>query len=51
ALLFIGYGYYEQWRKKHPIKMNPSIMNIVAILITFHCIAFGFLLFSGKLIH
>ncbi len=51
AMLFIGYGYYEQWRKKHPIKMNPSIMNIIAILITFHFIAFGFLLFSGKLIH
>lgn len=51
AMLFIGYGYYEQWRKKHPPKFNNKVTNFIAILITFHSVAFGFLLFSGKLIH
>ncbi|WP_323702934.1 D-alanyl-lipoteichoic acid biosynthesis protein DltB [Mammaliicoccus sp. Dog046] len=51
ALLFIGYGYYEQWRKAHPPKWNNKFTNAVAIVITFHSVAFGFLLFSGKLIH
>lgn len=51
AFLFIGYGYYEQWRKNHPFKFNHKLMNVFAILVTFHCVAFGFLLFSGKLIH
>ncbi|PTI37744.1 D-alanyl-lipoteichoic acid biosynthesis protein DltB [Mammaliicoccus vitulinus] len=51
AFLFIGYGYYKQWRKNHPFKFNHKLMNVFAILVTFHCIAFGFLLFSGKLIH
>lgn len=51
AMLFIGYGYYEQWRKKHPPKFNNKLTNVIAILITFHSVAFGLLLFSGKLIH
>lgn len=51
AFLFIAYGYFEQWRKKHPPKLNYKLMNVIAILITFHSVAFGFLLFSGKLIH
>ncbi|PNZ77487.1 D-alanyl-lipoteichoic acid biosynthesis protein DltB, partial [Mammaliicoccus stepanovicii] len=50
AFLFIAYGYYEVWRKKHPLKVNNMFINAVAIVITFHCVAFGFLLFSGKLI-
>lgn len=51
AFLFIAYGYFEQWRNKHSLKFNHKLMNVFAILITFHSVAFGFLLFSGKLIH
>ncbi|GGA99318.1 D-alanyl-lipoteichoic acid biosynthesis protein DltB [Macrococcus hajekii] len=49
GILFVGYGYYEKWRKKNPWKLPPTVVNILAIIITFHFVAFGFLIFSGKL--
>lgn len=49
ALLFIGYGYYERWRKTHPPRWKNQITTIISIIITFHFVAFGFLIFSGKL--
>ncbi|RXK18100.1 D-alanyl-lipoteichoic acid biosynthesis protein DltB [Macrococcus sp. DPC7161] len=49
GVLFVAYGYYEQYRKKHPYKINAKVMDIIGIIITFHVVAFGFLIFSGKL--
>ncbi|MCG3401663.1 D-alanyl-lipoteichoic acid biosynthesis protein DltB [Staphylococcus massiliensis] len=50
AALFILYGYYEKWRKQHPPKWNNKWTQALSIVITFHFVAFGFLIFSGKLI-
>ena len=49
GILFVLYGYYEQWRKKHPVKINKKLMDTIGIVVTFHVVAFGFLIFSGKL--
>lgn len=50
GLMFIGYGYYERWRKKHPARWQNGFTTALSIIITFHFVAFGFLIFSGKLI-
>lgn len=50
AALFIGYGYYERWRKKHPPRWDNRFTTALSIIITFHFVTFGFLIFSGKLI-
>ena len=49
GILFVLYGYYEQYRKKHPYKLPVKVVDFIGILITFHVVAFGFLIFSGKL--
>ncbi|UBH13743.1 D-alanyl-lipoteichoic acid biosynthesis protein DltB [Macrococcus armenti] len=49
GILFVLYGYYEQYRKKHPYKLPAKIVDAMGIIITFHVVAFGFLIFSGKL--
>lgn len=49
GILFVLYGYYEQYRKKHPYKLPAKVVDIMGIIITFHVVAFGFLIFSGKL--
>ena len=48
AALFIGYGYYERWRKNHPPRWQNGFTT--ALSITFHFVTFGFLIFSGKFI-
>lgn len=50
AALFIGYGYYERWRKKHPPRWQNGFTTAISIIITFHFVTFGFLIFSGKFI-
>lgn len=50
GLMFIGYGYYERWRKKHPPRFQNGFTTALSVIITFHFVAFGFLIFSGKLI-
>ncbi|MHD0398279.1 D-alanyl-lipoteichoic acid biosynthesis protein DltB [Staphylococcus simulans] len=47
---FIGYGYYERWRKTHPPRFNNKFTTALSVIITFHFVTFGFLIFSGKLI-
>ncbi|MCY1593432.1 D-alanyl-lipoteichoic acid biosynthesis protein DltB [Staphylococcus pettenkoferi] len=49
AALFILYSYYEKWRKKRFGKLKHPVFNILSIIITFHFVAFGFLIFSGVL--
>lgn len=49
GVLFVSYGYYEKWRKAHPWKLPPKVVDVLSIIITFHFVAFGFLIFSGKL--
>lgn len=49
AFMFIGYGYYERWKKQHPPKWQNKFTQALSIIVTFHFVTFGFLIFSGKL--
>ena len=49
GFMFIGYGYYERWKKQHPPKWQNKFTQALSIVITFHFVTFGFLIFSGKL--
>ena len=42
GLMFIGYGYYERWRKKHPPRFQNGFATALSVIITFHFVAFGF---------
>lgn len=42
AALFIGYGYYEKWRKQHPPRWQNKWTTALSVVITFHFVAFGF---------
>ncbi|MDM5187663.1 D-alanyl-lipoteichoic acid biosynthesis protein DltB [Bacillus sp. DX4.1] len=49
AALFILFDIFERKNKKHKFWPNNKIMHVVAIVITFHVVCFGFLIFSGHL--
>jgi membrane protein involved in D-alanine export len=51
ALLFIVFDIFERKNKQHKFWPKNKLMHIIAVVITFHCICFGFLIFSGKLIY
>ena len=42
AALFIGYGYYERWRKNHPPRWQNGFTTALSIIITSHFVPFGF---------
>jgi membrane protein involved in D-alanine export len=50
ALLFILFDLFERKNKQLKFWPKNKWMHALAIIITFHCVAFGFLIFSGKLI-
>lgn len=49
AVLFISFDIFERKNKKYKFWPNNKIMHVVAIIITFHFVCFGFLIFSGHL--
>ena len=51
AVIMVLYNSFEQFNKKHKWWKDNKYTKIVAIIITFHFICFGFLIFSGHLIH
>jgi membrane protein involved in D-alanine export len=51
GLLFIGYDRFTRWNKEHRLLGTGLLSRVVAILITFHIVCFGFLLFSGRLMN
>ncbi|WP_416825585.1 D-alanyl-lipoteichoic acid biosynthesis protein DltB [Ectobacillus polymachus] len=50
ALLFILFDLFERQNKKHKFWPKNKLTHIIAIIITFHFVCFGFLIFSGKII-
>ncbi|MFJ7727658.1 D-alanyl-lipoteichoic acid biosynthesis protein DltB [Neobacillus sp. NPDC097160] len=51
ALLMVAYNSFERFNKKHKWWPQNKLTHIVAIIITFHVICFGFYIFSGQLFH
>ncbi|EPC8419859.1 D-alanyl-lipoteichoic acid biosynthesis protein DltB [Bacillus wiedmannii] len=49
AALFILFDIFERKNKKHKFWPNNKFTHVLAIVITFHVICFGFLIFSGHL--
>jgi membrane protein involved in D-alanine export len=49
ALLMVLYNSFEQFNKKHKWWPQNKFTHILAIVITFHFVCFGFYLFSGQL--
>ncbi|MES5867666.1 D-alanyl-lipoteichoic acid biosynthesis protein DltB [Bacillus cereus group sp. RP32] len=49
AALFILFDIFERKNKKHKFWPNNKFTHILAIVITFHVVCFGFLIFSGHL--
>jgi membrane protein involved in D-alanine export len=50
AVIMVLYNSFEQFNKKHKWWPDNKYTRIAAIVITFHFICFGFLIFSGHLI-
>ncbi|CAH2713012.1 hypothetical protein BACCIP111895_00145 [Neobacillus rhizosphaerae] len=51
ALLMVAYNSFERFNKKHKWWPQNKVTHIIAIIITFHVICFGFYIFSGQLFH
>lgn len=49
AELFILFDIFERKNKKHKFWPNNKFTHVLAIVITFHVVCFGFLIFSGHL--
>ncbi|HEK9100331.1 D-alanyl-lipoteichoic acid biosynthesis protein DltB [Bacillus pfraonensis] len=49
AALFILFDIFERKNKKHKFWPNNKFTHVLAIVITFHFVCFGFLIFSGHL--
>jgi membrane protein involved in D-alanine export len=51
ATLLCGSDWFARWNKERKIWPDRGIGRIGSIFVTFHTVAFGLLLFSGKLTH
>ncbi|MCM3734747.1 D-alanyl-lipoteichoic acid biosynthesis protein DltB [Bacillus cytotoxicus] len=49
AILFISFDIFERKNKKHKFWPNNKFTHVLAIIITFHFVCFGLLIFSGDL--
>jgi membrane protein involved in D-alanine export len=50
ALLFVLFDWFERKNKQHKFWPQHKWISVVSIIITFHFVAFGFLIFSGRLL-
>jgi membrane protein involved in D-alanine export len=51
AALLCGFDWFSRWNKERKWWPDSRITRIASIVLTFHVVAFGLLLFSGKLTH
>ncbi|MFZ7943522.1 MULTISPECIES: D-alanyl-lipoteichoic acid biosynthesis protein DltB [Bacillaceae] len=51
AVIMVAYNAFERFNKKHKWWPQNKLTHMVAIIITFHVICFGFYIFSGQLFH
>jgi membrane protein involved in D-alanine export len=49
ATLLCGFDWFTRWNKEHKFWPDTPIGRVGSIVLTFHVVAFGLLLFSGKL--
>ncbi|MDP4084352.1 MAG: D-alanyl-lipoteichoic acid biosynthesis protein DltB [Bacillota bacterium] len=50
ALLMVLYNSFERFNKKHKWWPQNKFTHVIAIIITFHFVCFGFYIFAGQLI-
>ncbi|WP_088014932.1 D-alanyl-lipoteichoic acid biosynthesis protein DltB [Gottfriedia acidiceleris] len=51
TILMCSFDWFEQYNKKKKIWKNNKLTHVLAVIITFHFICFGFLIFSGHLVN
>ncbi|GIO26816.1 D-alanyl-lipoteichoic acid biosynthesis protein DltB [Ornithinibacillus bavariensis] len=51
ACLIIGFDFFDRWNKKHKVWPKNKFTHVVAVIITFHFVCFGFYIFSGNLFY
>jgi len=49
AVLLSGFDWFSRWNRTHKLWGEGRLWTVAAVLITFHVVAFGFLMFSGHL--
>jgi membrane protein involved in D-alanine export len=49
AVLLIGHQQFTVWNRQHRVWGNGPRWRIAGIVVTFHAVCFGFLIFSGRL--
>ncbi|WP_271001952.1 D-alanyl-lipoteichoic acid biosynthesis protein DltB [Listeria seeligeri] len=49
AAIIVGFDLFERFNKKHKIYPKNKLTYIISVIITFHFVCFGFLIFSGIL--
>jgi membrane protein involved in D-alanine export len=49
ACLLVGYDIFSRWNKQHKLWGNGPLWRAASVLLTFHIVCFGFLIFSGYL--
>jgi len=50
AVWFASHDWFSRWNKQHKIWGDSPAWRALSILLTFHLICFGFLIFSGRII-
>ncbi len=49
ATLLSAFHLFAEWRKERPGTVHHLVWRVTATVLTFHCVCFGFLIFSGHL--
>jgi len=49
AALVVGQDLFSRWDRRRGVRRDGLVWRMTATVMTFHCVCFGFLIFSGRL--